>query len=216
MPLANRVTPQGRLEADPARGLLFGNRGGRFHDPVTRTVKGRPWATKQWISCALDFKDRTRSFRAAGRKVWSTRFTELFFCDEVTALAAGHRPCTECRRAASLSYRDALLAAGVFAARPSCPDLDVLLDAERRDGQVKRLHAARLESLPDGAMVLIDDTPFALRGDKLLRWSHAGYVWARSRGQGKVALLTPPTSLAALRGGFEPIWHGSAETYRQD
>lgn len=213
MPLPNRVNPFAELEQAAGRGLFFGNRGGRFHDSGTRTVKGRPWATRQWIVCALDFKDRTAAFRASGRKVWGTRFTELFFCDEVTALAAGHRPCTECRREASLAYRDALVAAGLFPARPACPSVDLRLDAERREGRAKRLHAARLEALPDGAMIAIDGVAWAVRGARLLRWSHDGYAAFAPRQAGEAAVLTPPMSVAALSGGFAPVWHPSAEAF---
>lgn len=209
MTLPNRVAPDGALEASPARGLLMGNRGGRFHRGAA--VPGRPWASRQWIVCALDFKDRAGAFRAAGRRVWGAeRYTELFFCDEVTALAAGHRPCMECRRAANLAYRDAARAGGAFAARPSCPELDARLDAERLEGRAKRLHRARMESLPDAAMVAIAGRFFAVRGNGLLPWSHAGYGAPVARSGGEVAVLTPPASLAALRGGYAPLWHPSA------
>ncbi len=176
--LPNRVTPFGELEASAERGLFFGNRGGRFHDPATRAVRGRPWASRQWIICACDFKERTQAFRAAGRQVWRTRFTELFFCDEVTALAAGHRPCTECRRDASLAYRRALVAAGAFPALPRCPEVDARLDAERRDGRAKRLHRMDAAELPDGAMVAVAGRAFAIREGALLEWSQGGYLAA--------------------------------------
>ena len=209
MTLPNRVAPDGALEACPARGLLMGNRGGRFHRAAA--VPARPWASRQWIICLLDFKGRAAGFRAAGRKVWGAdRYTELFFCDEVTALAAGHRPCTECRRAASLAFRDAACAGGAFTARPSCPELDSRLDGERREGRSKRLHQARMASLPDAAMVAIGGQAFAVRGGVLLPWSHAGYGPPIARPDGAAAVLTPPASLAALRAGYAPLWHHSA------
>ena len=90
MPLQNRVTPFGELVAVPARGTLFGNRGGRFHTDA-KTLSARRWASRQWICCMLDFKGRQRD-------VWGRFYTELFFLDEPTVLAAGHRPCFECRR----------------------------------------------------------------------------------------------------------------------
>lgn len=212
MTLPNRVTPFATLEADPARGLLFGNRGGRFHDPATATVPSRPWASRQWICCLLDVGNRRQAFRAAGHRVWGARrYTELFFCDEVTALAAGHRPCTECRRVASLSYRDALVAAGAFPMRPACPQVDRKLDAERRQGRAQRTHVSGIESLPDGAMVALDGAAFAVRGDYLLLWTHQGYAGRIVRPAGDAVVLTPETSLAALRGGYKPIWHPSAE-----
>lgn len=208
--LPNRVTPFGDLEATPHRGLFFGNRGGRFHDPLTRAVPGHPWATRQWIICACDFKERTARFRAAGRQVWQARFTELFFCDEVTALAAGHRPCTECRRDASLAFRQALVRAGLFASLPRCPEVDARLDAERRQGRLKRLHRLPAETLPDGAMVAVDGAAWALLGGDMLAWSHAGHGARAPRPSGLVDVLTPPLSLSALRGGFQPVWAGSA------
>jgi len=118
VPLQNRVTPFGTLVADAARGEMFGNRGGRIHDPATRRLTGRRWASKAWICCVLSFKGRQRS-------VWGQSYTELFFCDEVTALAAGHRPCFECRRRDALAFQAAVardlgaaLAAHLAAAAP--------------------------------------------------------------------------------------------------
>src|SRR5690242_19291681 len=96
MPLQNRVTPFGDLITTPARGLFMGNRGGRFHRD-DRTLSGRRWTSRQWICCRLAFNDRRR-------QVWRTGYTELFFLDEVTALAAGHRPCFECRRADARAF----------------------------------------------------------------------------------------------------------------
>ena len=80
MPLPNRVRPDGTLFADPARGTFYGNRGGRFHDPAAHEVPARIQATRQWLCCVLSFKGRKR-------KVWGRGYTELFFCDEVTAFA---------------------------------------------------------------------------------------------------------------------------------
>ena len=101
MPLQNRVSPFGELFATPARGTLMGNRGGRLH-VAQRKLGARRWSSRQWICCVLDFKNRHR-------KVWGDSYTELFFLDEVTALAAGHRPCFECRR------KDAETFAALFA-----------------------------------------------------------------------------------------------------
>src|SRR6476660_1150001 len=122
MPLQNRVTPFGELIADPARGTMFGNRGGRFHRD-DRTLGARRWASRQWICCALAFKGRRHN-------VWGpTSYTDLFFLDEVTAFAAGHRPCVECRRADATSF------AGKWAqakggAVPYAPEMDEVLQAE--------------------------------------------------------------------------------------
>jgi hypothetical protein len=206
MPLPNRVTPFGDLESSPARGLFMGNRGGRFHDDRQR-VSGVPWAGRAWLICVTRFKDRSRS-------VWAHGYTELFFCDEITALAAGHRPCMECRRGAALGFRDALVAAGAFASRPGCPEVDAALDRERR--AMRRapliLDAARL---PDGAMVVIGTLAHALRGDAALPWSHAGYGPAVPRPMGTVRVLTPPLTLQALTAGYRPVWHESASVQHQ-
>eukprot|EP01034_Spumella_vulgaris_P042662 gene42663-52921_t len=96
-PLRNRVDPFGDIAAHPARGLLMGNRGGRIHDPHTRTLTGRAWVSRQWICCALTFRDRRRAVMGEG-------YTELFFLDEVVAFAAGHRPCFQCRRVAAEAF----------------------------------------------------------------------------------------------------------------
>lgn len=207
-PLANRAAPDGQLFATQERGLFLGNRGGRFHDPLTQTVRGRPFATRQWITCVTTFKGRTRDHMGG---VWGRGYTELFFCDEVTALAAGHRPCMECRRADTLAYRAALVVGLSLDRTPSCPDMDVILDAERRDGAAKRLHWLTCETLPDGAMLRAADGAFlAIRGSTALVWSAAGYVATRPRPAGKVEALTPPATLAALRAGYRPVWHVSA------
>lgn len=204
MPLPNRIRPDGTLFADPARGLLFGNRGGRFHDPHGRELPRRVYANRQWICCVLAFKSRRR-------QVWGHGYTELFFCDEVTALAAGHRPCMECRRAAALSYRAALVRGLALAETPSFPALDRMLDAERRIGRAKRLHRMPAAALSDGAMIALEDGSgfLALKGAAALLWSPAGYVARLDRPEGLAAVLTPPASLAALANGYQPIWHPS-------
>ncbi len=107
MPLQNRVDPFGNLLATPARGTLMGNRGGKFHTD-DRKLTRRRWASRQWICCVLDFKGRQRD-------VWGRFYTELFFLDEVTAFAAGHRPCFECRRKDAERFRRAVSAKGASA-----------------------------------------------------------------------------------------------------
>ncbi|HEY5794980.1 MAG TPA: hypothetical protein VIU82_08180 [Bosea sp. (in: a-proteobacteria)] len=204
MPLPNRIAPDASLFADPARGLLFGNRGGRFHDPQTRTLPRRIHVSRQWICCVLAFKGRQRH-------VWARGYTELFFCDEVTALAAGHRPCMECRRADALAYRAALMRGTGLNVLPSFPDIDRLLDAERRDGRAKRIHDLPADDLPDGAIIADGGRWLALRGGDALIWHPGGYGAHEPRPAGIVSVLTPPASLAALAHGFRPLWHPSAE-----
>lgn len=196
MPLQNRVTPFGDLSIDPARGLLMGNRGGRIHGDA-RTLRRR-WASKQWICCVLDFKGRQRD-------VWGRYYTELFFLDEVTAFAAGHRPCFECRR------KDAQAFAAMFPRVHKAPEMDAVLHGERLDGKTKRLHRRAIDTLPDGAMIALDGAAFAVRSRHLLRWTPSGYdgKCARPR-DGQVDVLTPPSMLAVLRKGYVPLWHPSA------
>jgi hypothetical protein len=159
----------------------------------------RHWALKQWICCRLEFKGRRRL-------VWGAGYTELFFLDEVTAFAAGHRPCFECRR------KDALAFAECWSKpRPSAPEMDVVLHAQRLDGHAKRLHRLPLDDLPDGAMIALDGAAFAIKGDTTLQWSPSGYLRQRSRPAGAtVDVLTPPAILAVLRAGYSPQWHVSA------
>ena len=201
MPLQNRVTPFGELIATPARGTMYGNRGGRFHRD-DRTLSQRRWASRQWICCVLAFKGRRHP-------VWRDRYTALFFLDEVTALAAGHRPCFECRR------RDAKAFAAKWAEAnggtiPHAPEMDMVLHAERLTGRAKRMHENPAGELPDGAFIAIGGDPFAVCGSHLLRWSDRGYTESIGRPPGTVTVLTPPSIVAVLSAGYRPQWHPSA------
>lgn len=197
MALTNRVTPFADLVAAPARGLMMGNRGGRIHD-AARKLGTRRWASKQWICCVLDFKSRQRA-------VWGDSYTELFFLDEVTALAAGHRPCFECRR------KDAQAFAGLFPRVHSAPEMDTVLHRERLDGRDKRTHRAAIDALPDGAVIARNGEAFAVRGDGLLRWTLEGYDKAQRRPGGiDVEVLTPPSIVDVLKRGYAPLWHPGA------
>ena len=200
MPLQNRVSPFGELFTDAARGTLFGNRGGKFHRD-DRTLGKRRWASRQWICCVLDFKGRQRD-------VWGRYYTELFFLDEVTALAAGHRPCFECRRAEATAFAAAWAKADGKKKRPSAPDMDVVLHEQRLDGHAKRLHRLPAKDLPDGAMISLEGAAFAVKGDELLHWTPIGYGERRERPRtGKLDMLTPPAMVAALKAGYVPRWH---------
>ena len=212
MPLPNRVDPFGDLLADPARGLFFGNRGGRFHRD-DRTLGARRWVSRSWICCRLAFKGRHRN-------VWGAGYTELFFLDEPTALAAGHRPCFECRRADARAFAAAYAAGSgrghsLGSARvPRAPEIDLVLHAERLVGRAKRRHRLAIDGLPDGAFLTLPDEPgqaFAVRGSSLLQWTPGGYAARRPRPGGIAAdVLTPPAILAALASGYRPLWHPSA------
>jgi len=209
MPLQNRVTPQGDFIAVEVRGLFMGNRGGRLHDPVARTLGRRRMVSRRWITCVLDFKGRRR-------EVWGRSYTELFFLDEVTALAAGHRPCVECRRAAANAFRSAYCEGnGLAAATISFDEIDRRLHAERaerREGHLAaRRHEADIASLPDGAIIDDGEQTLAVRGGKLLVWTPSGYAAGRVRAQrGTVSVLTPPSTIAALVAGYRPVWHPTA------
>jgi len=203
MPLQNRVDPFGELLVTPARGLFMGNRGGRFHTDA-RTLTTRRWVSRQWICCVTRFKQRQR-------QVWGRFYTELFFLDEPTALAAGHRPCFECRRKDAEAFAEYWRQAQKLRVRPRAGAMDEVLHRERLNGKVKRRHRRGVEGLPDGAFVALDGAAFAVHGDALLRWTAAGYDRCMPRPRGIVVdVLTPPAILDVLSAGYQPHWHPSA------
>src|SRR5580765_3745226 len=162
MPLQNRVTPFGDILAIPERGRFMGNRG-IIHDPHTRRLLRRRWTSKAWIICLCAYKGVRR--RVMGGRSW----TELFFLDEATALAAGHRPCFFCRREAAEKFRSAW-AAGNVGDRPSAAGIDAVLHRERLATRRKRLHPLPMpiDRLPDGAMVAIDAASYVIAGGRAL------------------------------------------------
>ena len=198
MPLQNRVTPLGELIADPARGLVYGNRG-CLHD--NRGEIRRRYATRRWIACRLEFKGWHRTALMQPGK-----FTELFFLDEATAFAAGHRPCALCRRE---DYRRFLEIVGATGA----DEIDEQLHRERLAGGRRRLHAALVDDLPDGSFVLDDAVPWLVRGGALRRWTPAGYEDRVVPDGRRVQTITPPSLVETLRTGWEaavPLFHPSA------
>src|SRR5215212_4294121 len=197
MPLQNRVTPFGELVADQARGLVYGNRG-CLHDGERRIR--RRFANKRWIACRLEFRGWHRQ-----PLMQPGRFTELFFLDEATAFAAGHRPCALCRRA---DYDRFVSIWRDGHAGPAGADaIDAQLHAERVDSDTRaqRRHEAQLDDLPDGALLLHEKEPWLVFGAELLRWTPAGYTDRRPRPAGEAVVLTPPSLLATLRAGWEPL-----------
>ncbi len=208
MPRQNRVTPSGDIIADPARGLVFGNRG-CLHDDEGRIR--RPYANQRWIACRLSFKDRRRAL------MQPQRYTELFFLDDATALAAGHRPCAECRREDYRRLIDAWPGDRLQPARAA--DVDGRLHAERLSGAGRqRRYERALDELPDGAFVVRDDAPWLVLGRQLLRWTAAGYVDAVARPPGAQAVvITPPALLTVLQRGWTPtavpLLHPSAQRW---
>jgi len=203
MPLQNRVTPTGEIIVTPHRGLFTGNRG-IIHDPATRTLLGKRWASQAWLTCVCEFRGRRRE--VMGGRSW----TELFFLDEATALAAGHRPCFFCRRDDANRFR-AAWAEGNGVARVLARDIDAALHRERLSGGRKRLHAriVPLQELPDGAMLQDGNESYLIVQGRALLWSPAGYLKAQTAIQGAM-LLTPPSTLRALSAGYRPVVHGSA------
>jgi hypothetical protein len=142
--------------------------------------------------------------------VWGAGYTELFFLDEATALAAGHRPCFECRRKDAEAFAEAWRDAFGLAERPRAGEMDRLLHAERLDGRNKRAHRMTIDDLPDGVFVEWDDGAFAVRGDSLLRWTPSGYSERVRPTRGTmIDVLTPPAIVRALAAGYVPQWHST-------
>ena len=197
MPRRNRVTPLGELIATGERGLVFGNRG-CLHDGQGEIR--RAWAVRRWIACRLQFRGRRRTpLMAPGR------YTELFFLDEATALAAGHRPCAECRR----QDCDRLTAiwGDLHPGQRGADAIDTQLHGERVKGDgTRRLHEAELDELPDGTFILAGGEPVLVLDSRLLCWSPAGYGPARRRPRGGTArVITPPSLVALLAQGWNPL-----------
>ena len=206
MPRQNRVTPLGDLIAHPARGLVYGNRG-CLHDAEGRIR--RRWATRRWISCRLEFKGWHRS-----KLMQPGKFTELFFLDEATAFAAGHRPCALCRRE---DYNLFVARWGELHPRQHGADaIDEQLHSERveRATRERRLHRLPYDELPHGAFVVHEGVPKLVNGAKLHAWSTAGYdVLSPRPASGEAVVITPPSLLAVLNAGWDgavPLLHPSA------
>ena len=190
MTLQNRVNPWGEIVATPARGTMMGNRGGKFHRD-DKTLGGRRWASHHWICCDMHYKNMQHEAMGKG-------YTSLFFLDEVTALAAGHRPCFFCRR------REAK----AFIGGRKVEEFDRELHAQRLTRR-----EANISDLPDAAMIEHEGDAYAVKGSKLLQWSHSQYGLAIPRASiMKTRLLTPPLITAILAKGYQPRWHPSAIT----
>jgi hypothetical protein len=194
MTLQNRVTPLGELIADPARGLVYGNRG-CLHDDAGRIR--RAYTGKRWIACRLQFRGWHRSplMRPGG-------FTELFFLDEATALAAGHRPCALCRR------EDYVQLLETWRRGPANADaIDARLHDERLDmrTRTRRFYEIPFDDLPHGTFVMLDDDPHVFVGGRALRWTPSGYVDPKDRPRrGAAVVITPPSLVDLLRTDRDP------------
>ena len=202
MPLPNRVDPFGTIFATPERGGFMGNRGGRLRGAEKTIV--RRWTSKAWITCLLAFKDYRRK-----EIMGPDSYTELFFLDEATALAAGHRPCAECRRADYNRFKALFTAAQAdlgLSVRTAL-DMDTVLHRERLARPRARARAA---DLPEAAMVAIDGQAWLKLGDRLMAWTPGGYGAVLPLPAGEVEVLTPAATLAVLRAGYLAQVDGSA------
>src|SRR5579859_3262161 len=205
MPLRNRVTPFGAIVAVEERGLLMGNRG-ILHDEAQQIV--RSWQVKRWIACRTVFRGRHRQVMRPHS------YTELFFFDEVTAFAAGHRPCAECRHA---DYQRFKAAWAAWCDEPAdAGRIDAVLHSDRLEGrgarQRQRTYQEEIDALPDGAFIRLNGTAWLLWCGQLLAWSAAGYASRRPLPTlSRVEVLTPRALVAVLRAGYRPLVHPSAE-----
>ncbi|MCG6857911.1 MAG: hypothetical protein LJE67_07575 [Salaquimonas sp.] len=214
MTLQSRVAPDGSLHAHRGRGLFTGNRG-VIHDPETKSLSGRRWTTQSWIVCTCEWQGRRREVWGRNGPNGVAGWSELFFLDEVTALAAGHRPCFYCRRERAKAFADAF-AKGNNLGQVSASQIDRMLHGERRLSArqaPRRLAPADLTHLPDGAMVETEGDFFAVVGGQLLRWDFGGYggeIDPTATKGAAITLVTPPATVAALAAGYRPVWHESA------
>lgn len=211
MPLQNRVDPFGQIHAVAERGMFTGNRG-IIHDPETKTLLKKRWALQAWIICVCEFNGRKREPMGRNRPGGKPGWTELFFMDEVTALAAGHRPCFFCQRERAKEFV-ARFGEAFGITEPRAPAIDKRLHKERwaSGGKGKALALDELAGLPDGAMVAAGGKAYALKNDRLLPWSFGGYADAQDFSEFKLdmRLLTPPTTVEVLKQGYKPAWHTS-------
>jgi hypothetical protein len=201
-PLQNRVTPFGEIVALPGRGLMMGNRG-ILHDDARRIV--RHSQVRRWIACQLEYKGIRRTVMRPHS------WTELFFLDEATAFAAGHRPCAECRREDYRRFRDVWI--DCHGERASADIIDRRLSDDRIAGRrTKRTYRADLSDLPDGAYVAVDDRAWLVWHGSLLAWSSLGYTERRKRPANlEVDVLTPRSTVAVLSAGYRAAVHPTVE-----
>ncbi len=207
MSLQNRVMPDGEILACAARGTLMGNRG-ILHD-ANRQLGTARWKHRNWVCCRLSFKNRRRDVMQPGA------YTELFFLDEAVALAAGHRPCAECRRADYTAYRAAW--AQAFGSRLSAVEMDRVLHAARINVGTKAhaTHEAEIATLPQGTFILHSGKSALVMDDRLLRFAPAGYDLSVTRpGHGRVMVLTPKPSVGVIAAGYRPQLHHSSGQLR--
>lgn len=198
MPLQNRVDPFGNLFRTTARGAMMGNRGGALHDSRREIV--RPYRSRRWITCVLEFRGRHRTMMTQGR------YTELFFLDEAVAFAAGHRPCAECRRESYNAFRAAWQRAFRLAKLPFADEMDLALHAARRGRHGDKVtYEAKLADLTDGCMMAIEERAYLLWRGEFLLWTPEGYGERTSAPRDLVVtVLTPQPVVECFRNGYRP------------
>jgi hypothetical protein len=199
MPLQNRVDPYGTIFCTPARGTMMGNRGGALHNDRREIV--RRHVSRRWIACVLEFRGRRRVVMSPNR------YTELFFLDEAVALAAGHRPCAECRRERYNAFRQAWNPARP----PAADEMDAALHPARLGPDRQKVtYEAPFESLPDGCFVEFDGAPLLVWQNALALWTPEGYAHKIARPhRATVSVLTPQPIVECLRRGYVPAIHPS-------
>ncbi len=200
MTLQNRVRPDGCITNDSWRGMFMGNRGGKIHDTATQTLTRKNWASKRWIICVTQFKCRKR-------KVMGEGYTELFFLDEVSALACGHRPCFECRRSAAVSFAEHWQQSFGEIKGSKANTMDKVLHKERT-GVRRMIRKDSFNKLPDGAFIAVENTFLVRKENQFLQWSGDGYSRLDLLAN-EAILLTPPSILKVLSAGYQPQWHTS-------
>ena len=198
--LQNRVNPYGEIIETKARGSWMGNRG-LLHNPEQHII--RPYKLKAWITCLLEFKGRYREIMTPNL------YTELFFLDEATAFAAGHRPCFECRREDSNRFKAYWLKGNPaynFSLKTSINAIDKILHQERmnEDGS-KKMYKTNAGSLPDGTFISINKSPYLIINRHMYLWTPAGYTKKQTLPvDDEVNVLTPKSIVNAFYAGYVP------------
>jgi hypothetical protein len=198
--MQNRVNPFGQIIETTERGLWMGNRG-NIHN-INREIV-RPFKLKAWITCRLQFKGRRREIMAPNL------YTELFFLDEATAFAAGHRPCCECRREDYNKFKAAWLKGNPeykFTGKTSIREIDAILHQERNgENGSKKTYKENNNNLPNGIFIAAENQPYLLWNKHLYLWTPAGYTKSKSLSHnGNSIILTPKSIVQTFRAGYMP------------
>jgi hypothetical protein len=203
MPLQNRVDPWGNILAVSARGAWLGNRG-IIHNVQKQIV--RPYQHQSWVTCRLRFKNRKRKIMSP------STYTELFFLDESTAFAAGHRPCGECRRERYRQFKELWVRANLKkqANNIKVSVIDSVMHKERINKRVKVKYKANIKDLPSGTMFSTNGSAYLVYDDKIYYWSFEGYrLFDRVNFSDEVDVLTPLSIVITFKMGFLPEVHDS-------